>query len=97
MSNKGNSGQFLAGLIVGALSGALAGVLLSPRSGTELREQVRENGPAALNLLLDDLQARIEAGRVAFRQSRAETRERMEQELRDSRHGGPSIRPDEPR
>jgi gas vesicle protein len=35
---------FLAGLFLGAVAGAAAAVLLTPRSGPELREQVVERG-----------------------------------------------------
>ena len=35
---------FLAGLFLGAVAGAAAAVLLTPRSGPDLREQVVERG-----------------------------------------------------
>jgi gas vesicle protein len=44
MSERNDDMLFLAGLFFGAIAGAAAAVLLTPRSGPELREQVVERG-----------------------------------------------------
>lgn len=40
MSDHNNVSSFLTGLIVGATAGALAGVLLAPKSGKETRDDI---------------------------------------------------------
>ncbi len=42
-------GSFLAGLIGGALAGAVAGLLLTPKPGKEVREIIREKGGEYIN------------------------------------------------
>ena len=37
-----NTGSFLKGLIAGALGGAIAGILLAPKSGEETREDIKK-------------------------------------------------------
>ncbi len=49
MGQNGNNGYFLKGLLIGSLGGALAGLLLAPKSGKELREDIKEKGSDALN------------------------------------------------
>ncbi len=44
MSERNDDMLLLAGLFLGAIAGAAAAVLLTPRSGPELREQVVERG-----------------------------------------------------
>ena len=39
-SNQGNGGGFIVGLLAGAAIGAGIGMLLAPKSGAELREQL---------------------------------------------------------
>ena len=41
-------GLFLKGLLVGGILGAVAGILLAPRPGKELRAEIKEKGDAAL-------------------------------------------------
>lgn len=40
MDNNGHGGTFLFGFIVGAISGAVAGFLMTPRSGDQLRADI---------------------------------------------------------
>jgi gas vesicle protein len=92
---EGHGGRgFLIGLILGALAGAAAGLLWSPRTGTENREKLAEalsnlgtNAPEELAQAADDLKARVESAREAFDQGVNETRARMQQELDESRKG----------
>ena len=48
MGHNGKNGYFLKGLLVGGLGGALAGLLLAPKSGKELREDIKDKGAEAL-------------------------------------------------
>lgn len=41
-------GHFFIGLLIGGALGALAGVLLAPKSGKELLSEIREKGNAVL-------------------------------------------------
>ncbi|MCX6031486.1 MAG: YtxH domain-containing protein [Chloroflexi bacterium] len=43
MSDNGG-GEFFVGFIIGAMAGAAAALLLTPRSGSELRGQIQEKG-----------------------------------------------------
>jgi len=93
--NESQGGRsFFLGLILGALAGAVAGLLWSPRSGAENREKLAEtlpglgaNAPEAANRASDDLKARVEEGREAFQEGANETRARMQRELDESRKG----------
>jgi gas vesicle protein len=40
--SQNNAGSFLKGLIFGALGGAVAGILLAPKSGEETREDIKK-------------------------------------------------------
>jgi gas vesicle protein len=44
MSDSGNSGDFVAGLVIGGLIGAATALLLAPRPGDETLAQLREKG-----------------------------------------------------
>ena len=61
-------GSFLAGVVIGGLIGAAIGLLLAPRAGEELREQVGEfvDGKRAA---FDEA---ISEGRAAAEKARAE-------------------------
>ena len=41
-------GHLFVGLLVGGALGALAGILFAPKSGKELRSEIKEKGSAAL-------------------------------------------------
>ncbi|MBA2263731.1 MAG: YtxH domain-containing protein [Chloroflexi bacterium] len=60
-------GSFLAGVVIGGLIGAALGLLLAPRTGDELREQVGEfvDGKKA------EWDEAVNEGRVAAEQARA--------------------------
>ncbi len=44
MSKSAGTGDFLAGFVLGALTGALAALLFAPASGDEFRDQIIEKG-----------------------------------------------------
>jgi len=68
------------------VAGAIAGFLLSPRSGPENREKLVEavpGAPEAANRASEDLKVRLEEARAAYEAGAAETRARMEREFED--------------
>ena len=48
MGTNGKNGFFVKGLIIGGVSGALAGLLFAPKSGKKLRADIKEKGSDAL-------------------------------------------------
>ena len=42
METNGNHGYFFKGLLIGSFLGGLAGILLAPKSGEELRSGIKE-------------------------------------------------------
>jgi gas vesicle protein len=48
MGHNGTNGYFLKGLLIGSLGGALAGLLLAPKSGKDLRDDITDKGSEAL-------------------------------------------------
>jgi gas vesicle protein len=85
---------FLAGLALGALAGGAIALLTSPRTGRENRGLVvaslpvgaEEEGPGLFERASTAISERLDAGRQAYREAAAETRERMRREL-DARQG----------
>jgi gas vesicle protein len=65
-------GNFLLGLLVGALAGAVLGLLFAPSSGEELRQ---------------DIQTRADQVATDVRTAIAEERERLETELEALKKG----------
>jgi gas vesicle protein len=48
MGHNGRNGYFLKGLLIGSVGGALAGLLLAPKSGKKLRSELKEKGSDVL-------------------------------------------------
>ncbi|NWF91759.1 MAG: YtxH domain-containing protein [Syntrophaceae bacterium] len=46
--NEKNWGNFLKGFVIGGFLGALAGMLFAPKSGKELRSDIKEKGSEVL-------------------------------------------------
>jgi gas vesicle protein len=46
--NEKDCGNFLKGFVVGGVLGALAGVFFAPKSGKELRSEIKEKGSEVL-------------------------------------------------
>ncbi len=62
--NNHNGSSLFQGLLIGGVLGALAGILLAPKSGRELRWDLREKGNDALDgakRLCSDTQAKAKA------------------------------------
>ncbi len=63
---KDRSGRFVAGLLVGSALGAIAGILLTPRTGRETRQLLKKSADA-LPELIEDLSSslQLQAGRLS--------------------------------
>jgi len=44
MEGNGKNGYFFKGLLIGGLAGGLAGILFAPKSGRQMRREIREKG-----------------------------------------------------
>jgi len=49
MGHNGKNGYFLKGLLIGSVGGALAGLLMAPKSGRKLRSELKEKGSDVLH------------------------------------------------
>ena len=54
MASDNGGGNFLAGFLVGAALGAIAALLLAPKSGRELRESLTEEGKKLRDRAVDE-------------------------------------------
>jgi gas vesicle protein len=89
MSGRSGLG-FLAGIVLGALTGAVCGILFAPRSGEQNREALLEKVPELRTLaprVTDEVKARLDEGREAYREAAAKSRQRMTQELEETQRG----------
>ncbi|MFM7442059.1 MAG: YtxH domain-containing protein [Snowella sp.] len=59
MSEKGNGGTFVAGIVVGGLIGTAIGLLVAPRSGEETRRILKKSADA-LPEIAEDLSSSIQ-------------------------------------
>jgi gas vesicle protein len=81
MSDRDEFGAFLLGFIVGALTGAIASLLLAPKSGDETRTFLKEKAIELgdkVNVTVDD--ARVKADEIT-----ADARKRAEAIMADAR------------
>ena len=46
--HENQQGHFFMGFLIGGVLGALAGILLAPKSGKDLRSDIKENGSKVL-------------------------------------------------
>jgi gas vesicle protein len=88
MANEARSGDFLAGLFVGALVGAAAALLLAPQSGEETRTYIREKG-IELREQADEITAearkRAEEFQAQARDKAAELQTRVQEAVEEGR------------
>ncbi len=54
MASENGGSNFLAGFLVGAALGAIAALLLAPKSGRELRESLAEEGKKLRDRAVDE-------------------------------------------
>ena len=64
MSEK--DGDFLKGLLIGGLIGAIAGILYAPKSGKETREDIARTADDLLYRAKDEYEKAIEKSKVAY-------------------------------
>lgn len=66
MSRNGKNGYFVKGLIVGGITGALAGLLFAPKSGKKLRADIKEKGADVLKDTKEFLRQHSKESQVRF-------------------------------
>ncbi len=59
MSNRNNSGIFVAGMVIGGVLGTVTGILIAPRSGTETRRILKKSADA-LPEMAEDLSTTVQ-------------------------------------
>jgi gas vesicle protein len=94
-SREGVAVRFLAGLMVGALVGAAAGLVWSALNGPEKRDGAGDEGSESqprepVAEILVEAKARLEEGRRAFQEGTADARQRLTEQLARARGSGPS-------
>lgn len=64
MASDNGGANFLAGFLVGATLGAIAALLLAPKSGKELRESLAEEGKKIRDRAVDEGRRFVEKAEV---------------------------------
>ena len=60
------NGDFIAGLVVGGLIGAVIGILYAPRSGRETREEIGKKADELLTKAKEEYDLAVEKSRKAY-------------------------------
>jgi len=79
-------GISLKGLLVGAILGVVAGILLAPKPGKELRAEIKEKGSAALEdakRVYEDSRTRAKAALEAAKHRAEEIKGEAEEKIRE--------------
>jgi len=63
---SGKNGDFLKGLLIGGLIGAIAGILYAPKSGKETREDIARTTDDLLYRTKDEYEKAIEKSKAAY-------------------------------
>lgn len=85
MSKDDSSGGFLLGFVLGALSGAAVALLYAPKSGDEMREELKEKSyelkdrAQEMGVDVERLEELKERGQTALQQQRARLQEAVEE------------------
>jgi gas vesicle protein len=82
MSNSSAFGKFVAGALVGGAVGAVIGMLLAPRSGSETRELIREELDSRYRESTDSLRDKSELLKekaAAFREKMTDLSSELEE------------------
>ncbi len=77
------AGIFLKGLLVGGILGVVAGILLAPKPGKELRAEIKEKGDAAIKdakRVYEDSRTRAKAALEAAKQRAEEIKSKATKE-----------------
>ena len=91
MSEQKDDLVFLAGLVVGAIVGGTAAVLLAPKSGQDLREQVSERGLELKNRAEETVQRAQHVASEAVAKVRTTAEELIARPGEDTVSGGGGI------
>jgi gas vesicle protein len=91
MSEQKDDLVFLAGLVVGAIVGGMAAVLLAPKSGQDLREQVAERGLELKNRAEETVQRAQHVASEAVAKVRTTAEELIARPGEDTVSGGGGI------
>ncbi len=76
-------GVFLKGLLVGGILGVVAGILLAPKPGKELRTDIKEKGETAIKdakRIYEDSRTRAKAALEAAKQRAEEIKDKVVKE-----------------
>ncbi len=88
MENDNRSGSLLRGFLIGGFFGALVGLLLAPKSGRELRSDIRRKNSDALDeggRVYRDTKAKADAILEDARQRAGELKKEAEHQLSEAR------------
>lgn len=78
MTNQGKGTSFAAGVIIGAAMGAVIALILSPKTGKETREMLKEKGIELGKKVKESLEGVVEEGKKAASKAGAELKEKLE-------------------
>ena len=81
MSDKGDS--FFKGFVFGGIIGAIAGVLLAPKSGREMREELGEEAEKLYTQTKSDFEHARKAAMKSFEEGRDKILEKLKPEEDD--------------
>ena len=70
-------GDFLAGVIVGSVVGAVAGILFAPASGKETRERISEKGKEVKEVAVDKAREKSEELKSSSQELISKLREKL--------------------
>lgn len=91
---KGSFWDVLKGFVFGSLAGAVLGMLFAPKSGKELRKDIKsktdevvERGKETYNVQKEKVQETIETGKQAAAQRSSEIKEKIEETREKVRQG----------
>jgi gas vesicle protein len=95
MAEKGSDyGNFLRGLLIGGFLGALAGILFAPKSGKEMRAELKEKGHEAFGEAKDfysDARSKAKAILDDARHRAEELKKEAERQLTEGRQKAQEI------
>jgi gas vesicle protein len=75
---QGSAGSFFAGILIGGLTGAVAAMLLAPRSGQETRDLIQNKGIELRDEATDTTESMVEQVRRKGRQISTDISEKVE-------------------
>ena len=70
--NEGCSGKFFSGLLMGSTLGLVAGILFAPKSGRELRADLKEKGKPTFDQAKRQMEEIGEKGREVIEQAKSQ-------------------------